>query len=126
MTREETRKAAEVMMAYANGEIIEVRDKGDDHWMVMTIEPSWMWDECDYRIAAEPHYRPFANAEEIDKAIKYHGACIRKKNSNVRNTIIEYDNDTIGINNSPIGLDFKTLADNYIFIDGTPFGKLIK
>ena len=38
MTREEARKAAEVMMAYADGKDIEFRKFGDTFWSTVSIK----------------------------------------------------------------------------------------
>lgn len=61
MNREETRKAAEIMLAYADGKDIEFSDRwavdqissGKTRWSRVD-EPLWSWDCCKYRIAVTP------------------------------------------------------------------------
>lgn len=55
MNREETRKAAEVMMHYANGGEVECRTKsgGTNQWIAPSAY-SWDWVEVEYRIKPQP------------------------------------------------------------------------
>lgn len=54
MTLEETRQAAAVMLAYAEGKPIQWRDAEDesDQWEICEI-PLWNWDVWEYRVAPE-------------------------------------------------------------------------
>ena len=63
MTREEARKAAEVMMAYAEGKEIEHFDEYINDWDKVD-DPKFNWGIDVYRIKKEPTYRPFKNKEE--------------------------------------------------------------
>ena len=49
MTREEAKRAAEVMLAYANGETIECRRKGGNDWF-RCAPPDFNLDEFEFRI----------------------------------------------------------------------------
>ena len=53
MNREETRKAAETMLAFADGAVIKAKPKGFCNW-VADISPQWNWQECDYRTKPKP------------------------------------------------------------------------
>ena len=55
MTREETKKAIEVMQAYVDGKEIERRwvAKEEDEWR-STETPNWFWNTHDYRIKPQP------------------------------------------------------------------------
>ena len=55
MTREETKKAIEVMQAYVDGKKIECRWKAEekDEWRG-SEDPLWLWDTRDYRIKPQP------------------------------------------------------------------------
>lgn len=55
MTREETKKAIEVMQAYVDGKKIECRWKAEeeDEWRGSEY-PLWLWDTRDYRIKPQP------------------------------------------------------------------------
>ena len=65
MTREEASKAAEVMLAYANGEEIEVLSFGEYE---PCKSPSFNWWDGrglrNYRVKTKPTYRPFKDNEE--------------------------------------------------------------
>lgn len=60
MNREETRKAAEVMLHYANGgEVQRTTRKQPEHWLDMTDYnypngPQWDWRSAVYRIKPQP------------------------------------------------------------------------
>lgn len=56
MTQEEARKAAEVMMAYANGKEIEMRDRARKPWTQIK-EACFNWELFDYRIKPKPKPR---------------------------------------------------------------------
>ena len=66
MTREEARKAAEVMLAYANGEEIEYNVKGCNNWMKVD-SPSFNWD-WEYRIKPKSKFDP-ENLQPFDKVL---------------------------------------------------------
>lgn len=55
MTKEESKKAREVMEAWENGAEIEVKFKelsrGTDSWDIQTCGPQWNWKDFDFRIA---------------------------------------------------------------------------
>ena len=72
MTREEARKAAEVMLAYANGEEIEYTVKGCNNWMKVD-SPSFNWD-WEYRIKPKPKFDP-KTLQPFDKVITKFSGC---------------------------------------------------
>ena len=49
MTREETKKAIELMQAYVDGAEIENKYIETNRW-IKCLYPSWNWDQVDYRI----------------------------------------------------------------------------
>ena len=53
MTRDEARRAAEVMMAYADGALIQVYVEGLASWISHTSEEplEWDWTKTKYRVA---------------------------------------------------------------------------
>ena len=57
MTREEARKAAEVMMAYANGEKVEGRKRGGAEWRESALPPVFNW--CGYEYRVKPKQEKF-------------------------------------------------------------------
>lgn len=56
MTREEAKKAAEVMMAYADGKEIEMRDRARGPWKQIKAA-HFNWELFDYRIKPKPKHR---------------------------------------------------------------------
>ena len=55
MTTEETRQAAEVMLAFANGRGIEWKYAGMvDYCWRDVIQASWDWVDLEYRVKPEP------------------------------------------------------------------------
>ena len=66
MTREEARKAAEVMLAYANGEEIETLCFED---YIPCENPSFNWIHGNgtenYRIKPKPQYRPIQDPRRV-------------------------------------------------------------
>ena len=131
MNSEETKKAAEVMLAWTEGKTIEVAKKGDDGWVSLVLEPRWNWQDSDYRIKPEPRYRPFENEEEVMEAMREHGDWVRTNFGLYRQVTAMYrsmDDDSnrkikvSGCNWMP----FADAFDSFHFIDGTPFGKLVE
>ncbi len=118
MNREEARKAAEVMLAYAEGKEIEKQRSGN--W-VITKDPPFDWLCSNYRVKPEPKYRPFRNAEErLQEMLKHQpfGWVKSKKNGTMR-ALIGMDDDSVWMADAGI---VNRLLNAYEFIDGTPFG----
>ena len=125
MTREEARKAAEVMLAYANGKQIEYKVHGGDEWRSVNEldTPLFDWNSTKYRIKPESTYRPFKNKEECWAEMQKHqpfGWVIRK-DSNAYCYICVIFSEKAGFEEDYI-YDYKYLYNNYTFADGTPFG----
>ena len=126
MTREEARKAAEVMLAYADGKEIEYLCK--DGWRVTTDAFfNWSNDANYYRIKPQSKYRPFKNAEECWQEMQKHQPFGWMKDSQGYVVIQDIWNDstdgTLHIviadtdNDEP-----NILIKDYTFADGEPFG----
>lgn len=58
MTREETRKAAEVMLAFANGETIERYEDSIGEWVEVGNSCAFKWDIRDYRVKPKEKFDP--------------------------------------------------------------------
>lgn len=112
MTREEARKAAEVMLAYAEGKEIEGLHSSDG-WIILE-EPLFNWDRTEYRIKPEPTYRPFKDKEECWNEMQKHQpfGWVKGINDNTYRSILS-------INDSGF---YKDTFDEFTFADGTPFG----
>lgn len=124
MNREEARKAAEVLLAYADGKDIEYNVDGS--WFSLSRGENFYFDfkRHKYRVKPEPEYRPFKNGAECWNETANHkpfGWIINKGGIRMNITMIE-DN---GIEQSGSVIeDYKYALDNYTFIDNAPFGVL--
>ena len=124
MTREEARKAAEVMLAYANGEEIETLCFGE---YIPCEDPSFNWVDGksikNYRIKPKPRYRPFKTQEECWNEMLKHQpfGWVRSKKCNAllwNITSINKDDITIICDY----YKFHRAFECFEFTDGTPFG----
>ena len=126
MTREEARKAAEVMLAYANGKEIEWRCKLRGSWSRVT-DPDFDWEGVDYRIKPEPKYRPFKDAEECWQEMQKHqpfGWIQSVDGDKAKKCILFVDLYVVQISDRDdnLMLSYSSLFEDYTFIDGMPFG----
>lgn len=114
MTREKARKAAEVMLAYADGKEIEFCNNHGGVWEKVVI-PGFDWEMVDYRIQQEPTYRPFKDKEECWAEMQKHqpfGWLIDKNTKDYQNLLfLNGDGDT-----------YENFFQHSVFADGTPFG----
>ena len=122
MDRNDARKAAEIMLAYADGKEIEFFTKGGRKWN-RAIEPTFDWCNTNYRIKPSPTYRPFKDAEECWQEMQKHQpfGWIAKGMKLYAIKVIECNTVFIddGCENRSLIGYFK---DSFTFADGTPFG----
>ena len=123
MTREEARKAAEVMLAYADGKEIEYLCK--DGWRVTTNAFfNWNNDANYYRIKPEPKYRPFKDAEECWQEMQKHQPFgwvrYKMKPIVIRSIASLYDTEIEPYD--ACTSSYKDALESFTFADGTPFG----
>ncbi len=126
MNRDEARKAAEVMLAYADGKEVEWSPKDRDGRWIRANSPEFDWGSNDYRIKPQPKYRPFNSAEECWQEMQKHqpfGWLKDNVEGHYYTNITAIDN---GEENCSIGANFgwnlEGIFKNYIFADGEPFG----
>ena len=119
MTREEARKAAEVMLAYANGEEIEIAYSNSSYQTVTS--PEFDWGKVEYRVKPKPTYRSFKDNEECWNEMLKHQPLgwIKNECGNIFN-IIAIFKDSINLNEC--SAYYSELCKQFKFIDGTPFG----
>lgn len=127
MTREEIKKAAEVMLAYVDGKKIEC---GCSSGLWVEVDPpAFNWAENNYRIKPEPKYRPFKTAEECWNEMLKHEPFGFLSNTDepdyfsICRVFEEKGKPKITFASNPYS-DFDTtkVFDKYQFVDGTPFG----
>ncbi len=133
MTKEEARKAAEVMLAYADGKEIEFYSSLGV-WRSCD-DPFFNWDGCadDYRIKPEPQYRPFNSAEECWQEMQRHlpFGWVKDKRDGMYATV-SCVKPADGERTMRVGfcdgegevLEYGAdgMLDYFTFADGTPFG----
>ena len=121
MTREEARKAAEVMMSYADGKEVQYKRYDSDLWCgIVYGEPQFNWSNIKYRIKQEPTYRPFKDKEECWNEMQKHqpfgwviGYGPYKYIISIEKTCVRTDF---------IKWEFDDAFRKLTFADGTPFG----
>lgn len=127
MTREEAKEMLPIIQAWADGKIIQVREKG--RWVELCID-DFTYSPDRYRIKPEPNYRPFKSKEECWQEMMKHQPfgwlkekANKKEMANI-GSIFNVPNDTLitlcvdGVRNLSSIYFFRT----YTFADGTPFG----
>lgn len=132
MTRDEARKAAEVMSAYAEGKEIEFSIKHKNIWythdgdtvsdgekIIHTLE--FNFEKFDYRIKSEPTYRPFKDKEECWNEMQKHQpfGWVLDRGSLPKALNLIYET---GIKLGTVYYYFTELFKLVTFPDGTPFG----
>ena len=126
MTREEARKAAEVMLAYANGEEVETLCSNGKY--VFTKTPSFTWGMAEYRVKPKLTFRPFKTQEECwQEMIKHQPfGWVFSKNKEAITFVYYISINYIRVNDGYTlngwTFDYEEMFDKYTFADGTPFG----
>ena len=128
MTREEAKEFYPILQAFAEGKVIECRTKpsavkGTDipnDWTEMKeIE---FWNNTEYRIKAEPTYRPFANAEECWKEMQKHQPFGWVKSTLFKDLALVKRVTTLYVEINREIIDYKDALEKFTFADDTNFG----
>lgn len=104
-------------------------EDGDDMAYVVHLDGSWIYgmeNNADIFLEVESTYRPYANIEELDAAIKEHGFLVVNKSyqqipKDQRILIGRYNKNEIVLTNST-HWRYETFFENFEWIDGTPCG----
>lgn len=108
------------MLAYANGEEIEVMCK--DGTGIPNEDPAFNWFTTVYRVAkSKPSYRPFKNKDECWQEMLKHQPFGWIKDSGLHYMITSVSNRCIWLDEELCN-DFDYIFNFYKFTDGTPFG----
>lgn len=133
MDRNEAKEFHPIMQAFAEGKVIECRNKPDsikglglpNDWT--NVKDLFFMRDLKYRIKSESQYRPFANAEECWQEMLKHqpfGYTYDRLN-NIRDSITKVA--TTGVSyDSPTVISFAEIFDRFVFADGTPFGMKVE
>ena len=122
MTREEARKKAEIMLAYANGKEIEFYNAEYKTWASIN-EP--LFDDCVdyYRVKKESKYRPFKDGDECFEEMKKHEPFGYIVNFDAGYYSVVYiSEEGISFCNGIFKNYEEALNEGYRFTDGAPFG----
>lgn len=125
MTREEARKAAEVMLAYADGKDVEFLTSNDDKWQLFQGDNEeghldFIFSRYKYRIKQEPTYRPFKDKEECWAEMQKHQPFGWVNFRGLRRIIIcLYE---FGFSTNVADWTYDEGLREFTFADGTPFG----
>ena len=131
MTIEEAKRRAELYSALAEGKTIQVLIK-DDEWKDIKIdELKHLQDYYKYRIKPEPKYRPFKSLEEcweemlkhqpfgfVKSKVKgyFHHIGLVQWSSELEDVMITF------ATSEQLARSSRSLFEDFIFADGTPFG----
>lgn len=122
MTREEAKKIAEAMMAYAEGKNIEFSRWGAEDWQPCD-NPSFQFGSYQYRVQPDSGYRPFENVDECFEEMKKHEpfGWIKNKALGYNMNICTVDTRGIGFG-STCQYSYREIFDKFTFADGSLFG----
>lgn len=126
MTREEARKAAEVMLSYANGEDIYAICRDGEYRLIENPAFNWMIGE--YTVKPKPTFRPFKSKEECWSEMLKHEpfGWVSSKNEEATDFVYFICTNYIRVHDGYTingwTFNYEEMFDKYTFGDGTPFG----
>lgn len=112
-----TQEKIAIMQAFADGKEIEITPNSHEGIWTLCKEPNWDWPMYDYRVKEEPKepkYIPFT-FEDAEFLI---GKVVKSKGKNWVEIIAWCGDISTSVDN------YETLLSDYIFLDGSPCGKL--
>ena len=130
MDREEARRRAEIMIAFANGSDVQFYNEVTKQWEDIRPECVLFEPAAEYRVKSEPKYRPFKTQEECWNEMLKHqpfGYLRDKGNGDIvyitgLNTV-HYGELHIDLSINPHSFyTTDCLFEAYTFTDGAPFG----
>lgn len=123
MNREQAKELLPIIQAFAEGKTIQIRKHGEECYYDSTNSNlNFALEHYDYRIKAEPKYRPFANADECWQEMQKHQPFGWIKASHGKFLIIGFKNNVIAFGINDNWQDYNYIFKSYTFADGTPFG----
>lgn len=131
MTREEIKKALPAFKAYADGKIIQLRKKGAVKWVDFLEDDIVVSQYYEYRIKPKLKYRPFKSQEECWNEMLEHQpfGFVKSKVKGYFHLIglVQWSSELedvmiIFATSGQLARSSRSLFEDYIFADGTPFG----
>lgn len=114
-TKDFTKYAISVMMAYDRGDAIECSKRGANKYDPLT-SPAWCWVDLDYRIKPKPTVIPWT-AKTCPV-----GAIVKRNVDGHRSLIQCADTRSAVIGGSHAALTYDTLLSVFTMDDGSPCG----
>ena len=130
MTREEAKELLPIIQAYAEGKTIECKCKNPFGSWIEAKCPSWS-DKLKYRIKPETNYRPFKSQEECWNEMLKHQpfGFVKSKVKGYFHLIglVQWSSELedemiIFATSEQLARSSRSLFEDFIFADGTPFG----
>ena len=121
MTKEQAKEFLPIITAFAEGKTIEVKDDGGE-WTEVPC-PVFRNVPERYRIKPNQNYRPFKNAKECWNEIEKHShfGWVKFKGEEGDYVYCAGIEDR-GIFYNCASWTFESMFDDFVFIDGSPFG----
>lgn len=120
MTKEQAKELIPIITAFSKGEEVQMKDnKG--RWDTL-VNPDFTRGPENYRIKPASEYRPFKNAKECWNEMEKHShfGWIKFKGGESCIHCAAIENRGIFYNSA--NWIFKSMFDDFTFIDGSPFG----
>ena len=131
MTREEAKRRAELYSALAEGKIIQFKQENGEWVDLKTDLMCGIVESFRYRIKPEPKYRPFKTQEECWNEMLKHQpfGWVKSKVKGYFHLIglVQWSSELedvmiIFATSEQLARSSRSLFEDYIFADGTPFG----
>ena len=132
LTREEAKRRAELYSALADGKAIQVQNPVTSKWEYLDINKiGEFMEELNYRIEPEPKYRPFKSQEECWNEMLKHQpfGWVKSKVKGYFHLIglVQWASELedvmiIFATSEQLTRSSRSLFEDFIFADGTPFG----
>lgn len=124
MTKEEIKKAGEVMIACSKGVTIQRRAKRSIELWTIIPDPEFDWCRFEYRAVDIAGYRPFKDAEEcLNEMLKHtEFSKVQSIDTGTGHYLTIIGNAIFFDLKTNVRFTFQELLSKVQFVDGTPFG----
>ena len=132
MTREEAKELLPIIQAFADGKHIQDATEGLTDWVdTDEINLEYEGQKIKHRIKPEPKYRPFKTQEECwNEMMKHHPfGWVKSKDKGYFHLIglVQFSSELEDVmitlaTSEQLARSSRSISENYIFADGTPFG----
>ena len=132
MTREQAKELLPIIQAFAAGKQIQGAIEGLTDWVdTDEINLEYEGQKIKHRIKPEPKYRPFKSQEECWKEMNKHHpfGWVKSKDKGYFHLIglVQFASELEDVmitfaTSEQLARSSRSIYENYIFADGTPFG----